>query len=62
VLATWKWSWRLACVKPGMGFGRRESVNQRAVFGSKQPELLPTVLMPILISCGLCNFSTVLIF
>ena len=37
-------------------------VNQRAVFASKQRELLPTVLMPCLISCGLCNFSTVLIF
>ena len=38
------------------------SVNQRAVFASKQRELLPTVLMPSLITCGLCNLSTVLIF
>ena len=37
-------------------------VNQRAVFASKQRALLPTVLMPSLIKCGFCNFSTVLIF
>jgi hypothetical protein len=37
-------------------------VNQSAVFASKQCELLPTMLMPGLISCGLCNFSTMLIF
>ena len=38
------------------------AVNQRADFASKQRDLLPTVLMPSLISCSLCNFSTVLIF
>jgi len=38
------------------------TVNQRAVFASKQRELLPTVLMPGSITCGLCIFFSVLTF
>ena len=44
------------------GIPKELDVNQRAVFASKQRELLPTVLMPSLISSGLCNLSMVLIF